>query len=103
MRAQVDLPLALGEVVGSAVYVCTFGLAVVIFVSPEPPTVLSGPYVRDTFFYLVAVSMCATSILDSNFELHESVTLVVWCAPLPPPASALCRRTAVPSPLSTST
>jgi len=76
--SEVDLPLALGESVGAAVYVCTLAMALVIFVSPREVRVPAGPYVRDTVFYLVAVSMVAEMIADSNFELYESATLVVW-------------------------
>jgi Ca2+/Na+ antiporter len=74
----VDLPLALGEAVGAAVFVCTFCMAMVIMVSPMPIVVASGPYTRDALAYLVALTLTAEAIVDSNFELQESLFLVLW-------------------------
>lgn len=78
---QVDVPLALGQCVGSAVFVLTFCMAGVIYWSPLIVTMPPGPYVRDSLFYLVAVLLTAWAVKDSKFELHESCSLVLWCAP----------------------
>eukprot|EP00240_Pyramimonas_obovata_P004504 CAMPEP_0118960708 /NCGR_PEP_ID=MMETSP1169-20130426/63775_1 /TAXON_ID=36882 /ORGANISM="Pyramimonas obovata, Strain CCMP722" /LENGTH=366 /DNA_ID=CAMNT_0006908859 /DNA_START=664 /DNA_END=1762 /DNA_ORIENTATION=+ len=76
--ATVDLPLALGESVGAAIFVCTFCMGLVILVSPKQIVVASGPFTRDALAYLVALTLTSEAIVDSNFEPHESLFLVLW-------------------------
>ena len=76
---QVDLPLALGESVGAAVYVCTACMAMVIFVSPHVLRVPAAVFSRDALAYLVAVCLTAKAIVDSTFRLSEAFILIAWC------------------------
>ena len=53
-------------------------MAMVIFGSPQPIVVASGPFTRDALAYLIALTLTAESIVDSNFEPHESLFLILW-------------------------
>ena len=76
---QVDMPLALGEGVGSGLYVSVFCLGCALLAGPKAGVVVPArAFVRDTGVYLVSLLLVLLAARDNAVSGWESAALLGW-------------------------
>eukprot|EP00854_Cymbomonas_tetramitiformis_P014309 gene14309-16921_t len=77
-EGPIDLPMAIGFVLGAGNFVVTIVVALVIYMQPGHQVTLDPvPFVRDLGFYIFAVIFVAGAVVDGSLDRLESILLLV--------------------------